>query len=103
MTSVTSDETYTDDEEMRTRMRQRFHEMDERRKKERKARMAWPFVMWFGLVIVIGGVLVGLLGMGIIALSLPLLLSVGIIVFGMLLVAVALFLKSNPDVVAEEA
>lgn len=100
---MTSDETYTDDEEMRTRMRQRFHEMDERRKKEREARMAWPFVMWFGLVIVMMGLLVGLLGLGIIAPSLPLLVSVAVIILGMLLVAVALFLKSNPDVVAEEA
>ena len=65
--------------------------------------MAWPFVMWFGLVIVIGGLLVGLLGMGIIAPSLPLLVSVSIIIFGMLLVAVSLFLKSNSDVVAEES
>jgi hypothetical protein len=103
VTSVTSDDAYTDDDEMRTRMRKRFHEMDERRKKQREARMAWPFVMWFGFVIVIGGLLVGLLGMGIIPLSLPLLLSVGIIIFGTLLMAVSLFLKNNPDVVAEEA
>ena len=103
VTSVTSDELNTDDDEMRTRMRKRFHEMDERRKKQREARMAWPFVMYFGLVIVVLGFLFGLLYLGIIPLNLPILLSTGIILVGMFFMAVSLFLKNNPDVVAEEA
>jgi purine-cytosine permease-like protein len=102
VTNTTSDEPMNDDDEMRLRMRKRFHEMDERRRKEREARMAWPFVMWFGLMIIVLGLVLGLLGLGIITLSWQLLLSTGIIIFGMLLVAVGLFLKNNPEMAAKD-
>jgi fatty acid desaturase len=103
VTNMTSDEPMTNDDEMRSRMRKRFHEMDERRRKEREVRMAWPFVMYFGLAIVVVGILLGLLGLGIVVLTLELLLSTAVILFGMFFVAVALMLKGNAEYVAEEA
>jgi hypothetical protein len=77
--------------------------MDERQKKKREARMAWPFVMYFGALIVVIGLLIGLIGLGIIPLNLPILLSTGTILVGMFFVALSLVLKSNPDAVADEA
>ena len=99
---ITTDLPPTDDEETRTRMRLRFQEIDERRRKRAETKGAWAFVCWIGFAILFAGFLMMMVVTGYFAFSIELLLVYGIILVGAFFVAIALFLRSAGEYVIDD-
>ncbi|MHA2064366.1 MAG: hypothetical protein ACXABY_08295 [Candidatus Thorarchaeota archaeon] len=100
---MTSDETpNNDDSEVRDRMRKRFQELDEQQRKREEAGAAWVFVGYFGFLITFIGALMMLAFLGILPLTLEILISTGVILFGVFFMAIALFLRNSPNIVLRE-
>jgi uncharacterized membrane protein len=103
VTSVTNDEmTTTDDNETRTRMRKRFQEIEEQQIRREEAKAAPVFVGYFGFLVTFVGALMMLFYLEIIPLTFEILLSIGVILFGVLIIAVALFLRNAPTLLMSE-
>jgi uncharacterized membrane protein (DUF485 family) len=101
VTNMTTDEIPNDDE-TRLRMRKRFREIEERQIQLEEARAAPVFVGYFGFLVTFAGVLMMLFYLGIIALTIEILISVGVILFGVLIIAIAIFLRSAPTLLMTE-
>ncbi|MFW9888495.1 MAG: hypothetical protein ACFFER_09945 [Candidatus Thorarchaeota archaeon] len=100
---MTSDETPdNDDSEVRDRMRKRFQELDEQQMKRDEAGAAWVMVSYFGFLITFIGAFMMAVFLGIIPLSLEMLISVGVILFGVFFMAIGVLLRSNPKLVTRE-
>ncbi len=100
--NITSDEIANDDNEVRDRMRKRFQELDERQRKREEANSAWVFVLYIGFLITFIGAFMMLLFLGIIPLTLEILISTGVILFGVFFMAIAVFLRRAPSLVLDE-
>ena len=102
--SITPDEsTNNDDSEVRERMRKRFHEIDEQQRERAEAGAAWVMVSYFGFLITFIGVLMMLFFLGIVPLTLEILVSLGVILFGVFFIAIGAMLKNNPGMVIHES
>ncbi|MHA1907824.1 MAG: hypothetical protein ACW98Y_11060 [Candidatus Thorarchaeota archaeon] len=100
---MTNDEmTTTDDNETRTRMRKRFQEIEEQQIRREEAKAAPVFVGYFGFLVTFVGALMMLFYLEIIPLTFEILLSIGVILFGVLIIAVALFLRNAPTLLMSE-
>ena len=103
VTSVTTDETpNNDDSEVRDRMRKRFQELDEQQRKREEASAAWVFVLYIGFLITFIGAFMMLVFLGVVPLSLELIISAGVILFGTFVMAIACFLRNSPNIVLRE-
>jgi uncharacterized membrane protein (DUF485 family) len=101
--NITSDETTNnDDSEVRDRMRKRFQELDEQLRKKEEASSAWVFVGYIGFLITFIGTFMMLLFLGIMPLTLEIVISTGVILFGVFFMAIAVFLRSSPSIVLRE-
>lgn len=101
VTNMTNNEP-TNDDETRTRMRKRFQEIDEQQKKIETASSVWVWVFFFGFLISFIGVFMMLFFLGVIPLSLEIIISAGVIIFGTFFMAVAGFIKGTPRLILEE-
>ncbi|MFW9913149.1 MAG: hypothetical protein ACFFEU_11790 [Candidatus Thorarchaeota archaeon] len=99
---MTSDETNNDDSELRDRMRKRFQEIDEQQRKRDEAGAAWVMVLYFGFLITFIGAFMMTVFLGIIPLSLEMVISAGVILFGVFFMAIGVLLRSNPKLVTRE-
>lgn len=99
---ITTDDITNDDVETRVRMRKRFHEIDEHQRKREMAGIAWVFVLFVGFLITFTGVFMMLLFLGIIPLTIEILISTAVILFGTLIMTIAGFIKGSPSFVLEE-
>ncbi|MHA2423766.1 MAG: hypothetical protein ACXAEF_03205 [Candidatus Thorarchaeota archaeon] len=100
---MTNDETTTtDDNDTRVRMRKRFQELEEQQIRREEAGAAPIFVGYFGFLVTFVGILMMMFYQGIISLTFEILLSVGVILFGVLIIAVALFLRNAPTLLMSE-
>ena len=99
--TITTDELTNDDGE-RIRMRKRFQEIDEQQRKREVANSAWVMVLFFGLLITFIGTFMMLFFLGIIPLNLEIIISTAVILFGVLVMAIAGFIKNSPTLVLEE-
>ncbi|MHA1965538.1 MAG: hypothetical protein ACXACG_02080 [Candidatus Thorarchaeota archaeon] len=99
---ITTDETTNDDNEVRDRMRKRFQELDERQRKREEAGSAWVFVLYIGFLITFIGTFMTLSFLGIIPVTLEIIISTGVILFGVFFMAIALFLRNAPSLVQDE-
>ena len=102
VTNVTNDEITTDDNDTRLRMRKRFQELEDEQIRREEARAAPIFVGYFGFLVTFAGILLMLFNLGIIPLTLEILISIGIILFGVLIIAIALFLRTAPTLLMTE-
>ncbi|MHA1951530.1 MAG: hypothetical protein ACXAAO_09750 [Candidatus Thorarchaeota archaeon] len=99
--TITTDKTTNDDGE-RIRMRKRFQEIDEQQRKREVASSAWVMVLFFGFLITFIGTFMMLFFLGIIPLNLEIIISTAVILFGVLVMAIAGFIKNSPTLVLEE-
>ncbi len=99
---ITTDETTNDESEVRDRMRKRFQELDERQRKKEEASSAWVFVLYIGFLITFIGTFMMLFFLGIIPLTLEILISTGVFLFGVFFMAIAVFLRNSPSLVMDE-
>ena len=99
--TITTDELTNDDDE-RIRMRKRFQEIDEQQRKREVASSAWVMVLFFGFLITFIGTFMMLFFLGIIPLNLEIIISTAVILFGVLVMAIAGFIKNSPTLVLEE-
>ena len=83
-------------------MRKRFHEIDEQQRKKAEAGAAWVMVSYFGFLITFIGVLMILFFLGIIPLTFEILISIGVILFGVFFIAIGVMLRNNPGMVIRE-
>ena len=100
--NMTSDEITNDDSEVRDRMRKRFQEIDEQKRKREEASSAWVMVLYIGFLITFIGTFMMLFFLGIIPLTLEILISAGVILFGVFFMAVAFFLRGSPSLIMDE-
>ncbi|MHA2353425.1 MAG: hypothetical protein ACXAC0_10175 [Candidatus Thorarchaeota archaeon] len=100
--TITTDETTNDDNEVRDRMRKRFQQLDEQQRKREEASSAWVFVFYIGFLIAFTGVFMMLLNLGIIPLSLEIIISTGLFLFGTFFMAIAFFIKGSPTLILNE-
>ncbi|MFW9968469.1 MAG: hypothetical protein ACFFEA_15080 [Candidatus Thorarchaeota archaeon] len=101
--NITSEETpNNDDNEVRDRMRKRFQEIDEQLRKKEEASSAWVFVLYIGFLITFIGTFMMLLFLGIVPLTLEIIISTGVILFGVFFMAIAVFLRSSPSIVLRD-
>ncbi|MFX1370129.1 MAG: hypothetical protein ACFFAY_16180 [Promethearchaeota archaeon] len=99
---MTPDEIANDDNEVRERMRKRFQEIDEQQRKREEAGAAWVFVLYIGFLITFIGTFMMLMFLGIVPLTLELIISAGVILFGTFFMAIACFLRNSPNIVLRE-
>ena len=99
--TITTDEITNDDGE-RIRMRKRFQEIDEQQRKREVASSAWVMVLFFGFLITFIGTFMMLFFLGFIPLNLEIIISTAVILFGVLVMAIAGFIKNSPTLVLEE-
>ncbi|MHA1934700.1 MAG: hypothetical protein ACW97A_05420 [Candidatus Thorarchaeota archaeon] len=99
---MTSDEITSDDSEVRDRMRKRFQEIDEQKRKREEASSAWVMVLYIGFLITFIGSFMMLFFLGIIPLNLEMVISAGVILFGVFFMAIAFFLRNSPSLVLDE-
>ncbi|UCH04634.1 MAG: hypothetical protein JSW05_00285 [Candidatus Thorarchaeota archaeon] len=100
---MTSNEaTNNDDSEVRDRMRKRFQELDEQLRKKEEASSAWVFVLYIGFLITFIGSFMMLFFLGIIPLTLEIVISMAVILFGVFFMAIAVFLRRAPSLVLDE-
>jgi uncharacterized membrane protein (DUF485 family) len=99
---ITSDESTNDDNEVRDRMRKRFQELDEQLRKKEEASAAWVFVLYIGFLITFIGTFMMLLFLGIVPLTLEIIISTGVILFGVFFMAIGVFLRTSPNIVLRE-
>lgn len=83
-------------------MRKRFQELDERQRKKEEASSAWVFVLYIGFLITFIGTFMILFFLGIIPLTLEILISTGVFLFGVFFMAIAVFLRNSPSLVMDE-
>ena len=102
VTNMTNDETPIDDGEARVRMRKRFQELDEYQRKKEEASSAWAMVLYFGFLITFIGSFMMLFFLGIVPLNLEMIISSIVILFGVFVMAIALFIKNAPSLVLAE-
>ena len=102
VTNMTSDEITNDDSEVRDRMRKRFQEIDEQKRKREEASSAWVMVLYIGFLITFIGSFMMLFFLGIIPLNLEMVISAGVILFGVFFMAIAFFLRNSPSLVLDE-
>ena len=102
VTYMTTDEATNDDSEARLRMRKRFQELDEYQRKREEASSAWVMVLYIGFLITFIGTFMMLFFLGIIPLTLEILISAGVILFGVFFMAVAFFLRGSPSLIMDE-
>ena len=102
VTNMTTDEMNNDESEVRDRMRKRFQELDERQRKREEASSAWVMVLYIGFLITFIGTFMMLFFLGIIPLTLEILISTGVILFGVFFMAVAFFLRGSPSLIMDE-
>ncbi len=102
VTNMTNDEKTNDDNEVRERMRKRFQDLDERQRKKEEASSAWVFVLYIGFLITFIGTFMMLFFLGIIPLTLEVIISTGVILFGVFFMAIAVFLRRAPSLVLDE-
>ena len=100
--TITTDETTNDDNEVRDRMRKRFQQLDERQRKREEASSAWVMVLYIGFLITFIGTFMMLFILGIIPLTLEIMISTGVILFGAFVMAIAGFIKNSPNLVLDE-
>ncbi len=100
--NMTIDELTNDDDETRLRMRKRFQELDEQKRKQETARSAWVMILYFGFLITYIGAFMILLTLGIVPLSLEIVIASGVILFGALIMAIAVFVKNSPSLILDE-
>ena len=100
--TITTDELTNNDNEERIRMRKRFQEIDEQQRKIEVASSAWVMVLFFGFLITFIGTFMILFFLGIIPLNLEIIISTAVILFGVLVMAIAGFIKNSPTLVLEE-
>ena len=100
--NMTSDEITNDDNDVRERMRKRFHEIDEQQRKREEAGAAWVMVSYFGFLITFIGVLMILFFLGIVPLTLEILISLGVILIGVFFIAIGIMLRNNPGMAMRE-
>jgi len=99
--TITSDES-TNDNEVRERMRKRFQRLDEQQRKREEATSAWVFVLYIGFLITFIGTFMMLVFLAVIPLTLEIIISSGVILFGVFFMAIAVFLRRAPSLVLEE-
>ena len=102
VTNMTTDDKTNDDNEVRDRMRKRFQELDERQRKTEEAHSAWVFVLYIGFLIAFIGAFMMLFFLGIVPLTLEVILSMGVILFGVFFMAIAVFLRKAPSLILSE-
>ena len=102
VTNMTSDEINNDDGETRVRMRKRFQELDEHQRKREEASSAWVMVLYFGFLVTFIGVFMMLVFLGLVPVTLEIIISTGVILFGALIMAIAGFIKNSPSLVLDE-
>jgi uncharacterized membrane protein (DUF485 family) len=100
--NMTNQETNNDDGEIRDRMRRRFQDLDEQQRKKEEASGAWVFVLYIGFLITFIGVFMMALFLSIIPLTLEILISTGLILFGVFFMAIAVFIRRAPSLVLED-
>jgi len=100
--TITTDELTNNDNEERIRMRKRFQEIDEEQRKREVASSAWVMVFFFGFLIAFIGTFMMLFFLGIIPLNLEIIISTVVIIFGVLVMAIAGFIKGSPNLVLED-
>lgn len=100
--NITSDDTIEHDDETRTRMRKRFQEMDEQIRKREEAGAAWVMVLYLGFLITFIGFFMMLFFLGIVPLTVEVIISCGVILFGVFFMAIAFFLRNSPTIVLRE-
>ncbi|MGY5880402.1 MAG: hypothetical protein RTV31_09125 [Candidatus Thorarchaeota archaeon] len=99
---ITTDDITNGDVETRVRMRKRFQEIDEQQRKMEVASSAWVMVLFFGFLITFIGAFMMLFFLGIIPLTVEIIISTAVILFGTLIMAIAGFIKNSPSLVLEE-
>jgi len=102
VTNMTTDNETNDDNDVRGRMRKRFQELDERQRKTEEAHSAWVFVLYIGFLITFIGAFMILFFLGIVPLTLEVILSMGVILFGVFFMAIAVFLRRAPSLILAE-
>ena len=102
ITITTDDNTTNEDVETRVRMRKRFQEIDEQQKKREVASSAWVMVFFFGFLVTFLGAFMMLFFLGIIPLTVEVIISTSVIIFGTLIMAIAGFIKNSPSIVLDE-
>lgn len=100
--TITTDEINNDDGEARVRMRKRFQELDEKQRKREEASSAWVMVLYIGFLITFIGTFMMLFYLGIIPLTLEIIISTGVILFGVFFMAIAFFIRGSPSLVLDE-
>ncbi|MFW9845001.1 MAG: hypothetical protein ACFFEV_10530 [Candidatus Thorarchaeota archaeon] len=100
--TITTDDITNDDVETRVRMRKRFQEIDEHQRKVEVASSAWVMVFFFGFLITFAGAFMLLFFLGIIPLTVEIIISIAVILFGTLIMAIAGFIKGSPNLVLDE-
>jgi uncharacterized membrane protein (DUF485 family) len=83
-------------------MRKRFQEIDEQKRKREEASSAWVMVLYIGFLITFIGSFMMLFFLGIIPLNLEMVISAGVILFGVFFMAIAFFLRNSPSLVLDE-
>jgi hypothetical protein len=76
--------------------------MDEQQRKREEASSAWVMVLFFGFLITFIGVFMMLFYLGIIPLTLEIIISTGVIIFGTFVMAIAGFIKGSPNIIMDE-
>jgi len=83
-------------------MRKRFQNLDEEQRKREEAGSAWVMVLYIGFLITFIGSFMILFFLGIIPLTLEIVISVGVILFGVFFMAIAFFLRGSPSLILDE-
>ena len=102
VTNMTTDETINNDDEARLRMRKRFREIDEHQRKVEEASSAWVMVLYIGFLVTFIGTFMMLFFLGIVPLTLEIVISTGVILFGAFIMAIAFFIKDSPRLILDE-
>lgn len=102
VTNMTTEDMTNDDSDARIRMRKRFQELEDQQRKREEAGAAWVFVGYFGFLITFIGLFMILFFVGIIPLTLEILVSIGVVLFGVFFMAIAVFLRNSPTIVMSE-
>jgi hypothetical protein len=83
-------------------MRKRFQDIDEQQRKREEASSAWVMLLFFGFLITFIGAFMMLFYLGIIPLTLEIIISTAVILFGIFVMAIAGFIKDSPSLIIDE-
>ncbi|MBD3406988.1 MAG: hypothetical protein GF411_12795 [Candidatus Lokiarchaeota archaeon] len=99
---MSTDETTNEDRDTRLRMRRRFQELKEAQRKREEASSAWVMVAYIGFLFTFIGFFMMLIFLGVVPLTLEIIISAGVILFGVFFIAIGFFLRNSPSLVMDD-